>query len=197
MIIGLDFDNTIVRYDRAIDILAREYLRLPRDLPTTKVDIRNYLKNNDREAEWTLFQGRIYGPGMAHAELYDDARHVISELRNAGHEVRVISHRTRLPYLGEKYDLHFYARAWIDDQIPEIAEEVTFHHSSAQKLKAITEVHCALFLDDLPQILTDSMFPASTAGVLFSPCGVNTDWEGMQIDSWRELNSLVASHGQP
>lgn len=195
MIIGLDFDNTIVCYDKAIDILASEYLRTPRGLPATKLDIRNYLKANDREADWTRFQGLLYGPGMVYAELYDGARDVISELRHAGHEIRVISHRTRFPYLGEKYDLHYYARAWIDDQISEIKEEVTFHHSSAQKLKTITEARCAFFLDDLPQVLTDSMFPAFTVGVLFSPCGLNTSWEGHQIDSWRELNCLVVSDG--
>jgi len=196
MIIGLDFDNTIVCYDRAIDILASKYLRIPRGLPTTKLDIRDHLKTHDREADWTRFQGLLYGPGMAHAELYNEAREVISELRHAGHKIRVISHRTRFPYLGEKYDLHYYARAWIEEQIPEIAEEVTFYHSNAQKLKAITETSCTLFLDDLPQVLTDSTFPTSTIRVLFSPCGPNMAWEGEQINSWRELDGLVLRHAQ-
>ena len=77
MIIGLDLDNTIVCYDRAIEALAEGFLRIPKSLPKTKTDIRDYLRDAGRENDWTRFQGELYGPGMIHAELYD---HVIDVL---------------------------------------------------------------------------------------------------------------------
>ena len=39
MIIGFDFDNTIVCYDNAIARLAEQRFDLPHDLPRTKTEI--------------------------------------------------------------------------------------------------------------------------------------------------------------
>ena len=67
MIIGLDLDNTIVCYDAAIEHLASDMESLPPDAPKTKLGVRDYLRAEGREPEWTEFQGKLYGPGMAHA----------------------------------------------------------------------------------------------------------------------------------
>lgn len=196
MIIGLDLDNTIVCYDRAIEALAEGFLRIPKSLPKTKTHIRDYLRDAGRESDWTRFQGELYGPGMIHAELFDHVIDVLNELENLGHEIRVISHRTRFPYLGERHDLHQFACTWISARIPKISAQVTFHEAKAEKVNAIAEAACDFFLDDLPQILTDSRFPASTIGILFSPQGENSEWSGKKISSWQELTKLVTSCGR-
>jgi len=193
MIIGLDFDNTIVCYDNAIAILAEQQFDLPRDLPRTKLGIRDFLRANGREQDWTRFQGELYGPGMTHAEPFEHALDVIRELAALGHRLSVISHRTRFPYLGERHDLHGFAAAWLGDRIPAVFESVTFHESKPEKIATIALAGCELFLDDLPEILSDPAFPRSTAGVLFSPHGETGAWRGARVSSWRDLAIVVKS----
>jgi len=51
MLIGIDFDNTIVCYTPAIEILADVVLDLPKSLTRTKDELRSFLRANMRESE--------------------------------------------------------------------------------------------------------------------------------------------------
>ena len=53
MRIGVDFDNTIVCYDRLFHRLARERGLIPETVPQTKGAVRDYLRSIDREDDWT------------------------------------------------------------------------------------------------------------------------------------------------
>jgi len=191
MIIGLDFDNTIVCYDKAIATLAEERFDLPDDLPRTKLAIRDYLRRLGREADWTRFQGELYGPGMIQAEPFENALDVLRELAALEHRLFVISHRTRFPYLGERYDLHSCAETWIRERIPPVFASVTFNESKADKIENIRRTSCSIFVDDLPEILSDPTFPNSTRPVLFAPNGAGSVWRGERITDWRDLIAAV------
>lgn len=191
MIIGFDFDNTIVCYDNAIAILAEQQFDLPPDLPRTKLGIRDFLRARGREEEWTRFQGELYGPGMTHAEPFEGALNVIETLAGLGHRLNVISHRTRFPYLGERHDLHGFAGAWVRERVPAVFDSVSFHETKAEKIATIARFRCDVFLDDLPEILSDPAFPSSTIGVLFASNGEGSSWQGQRIASWQDLIGLV------
>ena len=191
MIIGFDFDNTIVCYDNAIAILAEQQFDLPPDLPRTKLGIRDFLRARGREEEWTRFQGELYGPGMIHAEPFEDALNVIDKLAALGHRLNVISHRTRFPYLGERHDLHGFAGAWVRERVPAVFDSVSFHETKAAKIATIARSRCDVFLDDLPEILSDPAFPSSTIGVLFAPNTEVGSWQGRCVASWQDLIGLV------
>lgn len=191
MIIGFDFDNTIVCYDNAIAILAEQQFDLPPDLPRTKLGIRDFLRARGREEEWTRFQGELYGPGMTHAEPFEGALNVIETLAGLGHRLNVISHRTRFPYLGERHDLHGFAGAWVRERVPAVFESVSFHETKEEKIAAIARSGCDVFLDDLPEILSDPAFPSSTKGVLFSPNAESNSWKGRRIASWQDFIRMV------
>ena len=49
MLVGLDFDNTIVCYDRLFHRLARERGLIPEHVPATKGAVRDHLRNVGRE----------------------------------------------------------------------------------------------------------------------------------------------------
>lgn len=191
MIIGLDFDNTIVCYDKAIAILAEEQFDLPDDLPRTKLAIRDHLRGLGREADWTRFQGELYGPGMIHAEPFENAIDVIRELAALGHQLVVISHRTRFPYLGERHDLHGYAEGWIRERVPPLFASVIFNETKADKIENIRRVGCSIFVDDLPEILSDPTFPNFTRRILFAPNVAESVWSGERIAGWRDLIAAV------
>jgi hypothetical protein len=191
MIVGLDFDNTIVCYDRAIAALAEQKLDLPREVPRTKLGIRDHLRSIGQEDAWTRFQGELYGPGMSHAAPFPHVVDTLGALKGAGHQLVVISHRTRFPYLGERHDLHGFAKDWMHAWLPASFSSISFHETKAEKIADIKRLACDYFLDDLPEILSDPAFPGETEGVLFAPTGFRSSWSGPYIDSWSALKSLV------
>ena len=175
MIVGLDFDNTIVRYDSAFHVVAMERELIDQSVPVSKLAVRDSLRAAGREDEWTEIQGYVYGSRMDLAQAYDDAIRIIREILNRGGECRIISHKTRHPYKGPRYDLHDAASGWIeqflkDDIGPLIGRDhVSFHETKAEKIAHIGAMKCDVFLDDLPEILNDPHFPAATRPVLFDP----------------------------
>ena len=192
MRVGVDFDNTIVCYDEAIAVLAEKMFDLPTEVSRTKLGIRDYLRCTGQEEAWTRFQGELYGPGMAYASPFPEVVSTLRDLEQAGHQFVVISHRTRFPYLGERYDLHQFANDWLQAHLSRVLSSVAFHETKSDKISDIGRVGCDFFLDDLPEILSDSQFPQSTRGILFSPTGERGVWPGASIASWVELKSVVS-----
>lgn len=204
MLIGLDFDNTIVCYDQAVALLAEELFALPADVPRTKLGLRNFLRSAGREPEWTAFQGELYGPGMRFAEPFDGAIATMQQLVAAGHELVVISHRSRRPYAGPPHDLHAAARGWVAERLQSTGlfgaagDEACVHflETRDQKVEMISHLDCEAFLDDLPEVLNAPGFPAAAAGILFDPAGVSVSYEesgSIRISSWVQLPDKLSS----
>jgi len=70
MLIGIDFDNTIVCYDALFHRVCRERGLIPAEVPINKTDVRNYLRQAGREDAWTEMQGYVYGARMSEAAPY-------------------------------------------------------------------------------------------------------------------------------
>lgn len=177
MRIGLDFDNTIVSYDVLFHKVAREQDVVPPDTPVNKVAVRDHLRRIGREEVWTEMQGYVYGARMDEALAYPGVIEFLRWAGKAGHELAIVSHKTRHPFLGPQYDLHAAARAWVERHLCEKgsplipAGQVFFELTKEEKLKRIGSFGCDIFLDDLPEILQASGFPASTRRILFDPEG--------------------------
>lgn len=177
MRIGLDFDNTIVSYDALFHKVALEQDLVPPDTPANKVVVRDYLRRIGKEAFWTEMQGYVYGARMDEASAYPGAIEFMRWARRAGHDLAIVSHKTKHPFLGPKYDLHAAARSWVDKHLGEngsalIAEnQMFFELTKEEKLARIGSFGCDIFLDDLPEILQASAFPAGIRRVLFDPEG--------------------------
>jgi hypothetical protein len=195
LLIGLDFDNTIVCYDKAIARLADEILDLPADLPRTKLALRDFLRRTNREPEWTAFQGALYGPGMSYAEPFEQALETVRALKDMGHSLCIVSHRSLRPYAGPAYDLHAAAQAWIEERlaISGLIENgmAHFHESRRQKIAAIRELGCKVFLDDLPEILEDKRFPSTCWAILFDPERSHTQSKSQRVGHWGEVLDLL------
>src|SRR5262249_47195569 len=114
MLIGLDFDNTLVCYDRLFHRLAVERGLVPAELPATKKAVRDFLRTAGREENWTELQGVAYGPRITDAEPFPGAKRFVRRCRADGVRVAIVSHKTRLPYRGEQHDLHAAAHAFLE-----------------------------------------------------------------------------------
>ncbi len=198
MIIGLDFDNTIACYDQVIARLSKEKFDLPADVAPTKLGVRDYLRAAGREPEWTEFQGHLYGPGMDYAEPFSAAIETIAALQDQGHTTFIISHRTKHPYAGPKFDLHASAKAWVTSKLVLgsrhlfAADQVFFNESRDEKIALIKTLACDIFLDDLSDVLGDPKFPASTKKLWFSEQAPQASSDMVQIKHWNEVMAHCA-----
>lgn len=202
MRIGLDFDNTIVSYDSLFHKVALEQGVVPGNTPVNKVAVRDYLRAVDREAIWTEMQGYVYGTRMQEAEAYPGLYDALGALLSAGHELFIISHKTKHPFIGEKYDLHAAASGWIAENLQCAgrmlmpAENVFFELTKNEKIARIASLQCDLFVDDLPEILLAEQFPETTLKLLFDPenhHGLSVPPFVDRIGCWQEVPAWVSA----
>jgi hypothetical protein len=211
VIIGVDFDNTIVCYDGLFHKLAVEQGLIPPGVPQAKNAVRDYLRQIGREERWTELQGYVYGPGMSQAQLYPGVLEFFDRCRREGVEVFIISHRTRHPFRGEQYDLHEAARAFLaahgfDDpaRIGLPADHIWFLETKSEKVGRINATGCTHFIDDLPEVLTATELSGHVEKILFDPNAQHADNAGLRrAASWSEVEEHLfgsnssTEHGGP
>jgi len=201
MRIGLDFDNTIVKYDDLFHKVALEKGCISQDTPINKLSVRNYLRNTNQESVWTEMQGCVYGARMDEASPYPGVIEALNSLKLRGHELFIVSHKTKYPYVGAQYDLHDASHGWISKHLKYLDKAlidcpyIFFNSTKEEKIEKISELGCDIFLDDLPEILLASKFPENTRRCLFDPEGYYNAIliEGIvQHKSWKIFSNWVA-----
>ena len=204
MRIGLDFDNTIVSYDQLFHKVALEKSLISSEVPINKVAVRDHLRQAGQEDIWTEMQGYVYGARMDEATAYPGLIEALQSLKNAGHELFIVSHKTQYPYAGKRYDLHAASRSWIaaylqiSDSILILDSNIFFNPSKDEKIKKISQLRCDIFLDDLPEILLANTFPQNTKKCLFDPEGHHTGLENeilINHQSWKAFSDWVYKLG--
>ena len=197
MRLGLDFDNTLISYDQLFRQAALDLKLIPEDTPPQKNAVRDYLRSIDQEDEWTKLQGAVYGGRILEAAPYPGMRETLRAL--AGHAIPmcIVSHKTRWPYMGEKWDLHAAARSWLDQQgfhaddgLAWKQEQVFFELTKEEKIARIVAQQCTHYVDDLPEIL--AMLPDTVEKILFSPDGKTKAQPGWTVmTSWDQLPGIL------
>ena len=199
MLIGLDFDNTIVRYDRLFHRLAVERGLVPMSVAAAKPAIRDYLRAAGREDEWTELQGIAYGPRIVDADPFPGVLDFLARCRRAAVNVAIISHKTRRPYRGGHHDLHAAAHAFLESHgFYEYAESgltpgrVFFECTLGAKLARIGSLGCTAFVDDLPELLAEPGFPNGVRKILFDPAdNFPRDSRFDRVSSWVECGDCL------
>jgi hypothetical protein len=200
LVLGIDFDNTLVSYDGVFHSVASDQGLITPGIGRGKDDVRAYLRKIDREDDWTALQGEVYGARMHLASLYDGAAEAIRNLVASGAGIRIISHKTKFPFKGPRYDLHEAARVFLAARgiaggTAALLEpsDVFFELTIEEKLKRIASEKCTVFIDDLPEILNHPAFPTDVRPVLFDSLdahGVHGRLE--RLRSWRDVERLLA-----
>ena len=196
MLIGLDFDNTIVRYDRLFHRLAFERNLIPASLPATKQSVRDFLRAAGREDDWTELQGIAYGPRIVDAEPWPGVLEFLGRCWDAGVQVAVVSHKTKHPYRGEKHDLHTAAHRFLESHglydLGLSRDRVFLELTLAEKLARIGSLRCSVFVDDLPEVLGEAAFPARVQKVLFDPANAHAiPVGGLRVNSWLQCGDML------
>lgn len=169
MLVGLDLDGTIAIYDSLFHRLAAERLGMPTDVPIAKAEVRAWVRAlPDGEDRWIELQSLAYGPFMIEAPSAEGVDGFLRGCKAVGVPVVIISHRTPRSVAEPAIDLHASAREWIAGHHPDVAR-VYLEPTRAAKLNRIRSERCAMFADDLDEVLLESTFPRATERWLYSP----------------------------
>lgn len=201
MLVGVDFDNTIVCCDQLFHRAAVEQGLIPLEVGASKGEVRDYLRGCGREDDWTQLQGYVYGVLIREAPVFPGVIDFFVRCRERGIGGCIISHKTRYPFVGRAYDLHQAAHDWLERhgfydsaRIGLKRAQVFFESTKHGKLERITRVGCTHFVDDLPELLTEPGFPAGVHRILFDPNDLHpNDREFHRATSWAEVEQRLIS----
>ena len=159
-ILGIDFDNTIVKYDRLFHNLAVEYGYVNKELEKRKVIVRDTMNKKGLKKEFTCLQGEVYGNKIMDAEIAENLLNALEQIYSAGVKLVIVSHKTKYPIEGQKYDLHKAAKEWLREnkiinnrKIGIEERDIYFAATKEEKIKIIEALKCDYFVDDLVDIL--------------------------------------------
>ena len=197
-LLGLDFDNTLVRYDKLFHQLALEKNLIDESLPAEKILIRDYLRSQGQDEQFTLLQGEVYGLRILEAEPAKGVLESLMGLKELDVPMVLVSHKTKIPFKGPPYDLREAALNWLCKHgffssrvIGWSPDQVYFEDTKELKIERIRSLGCTHYVDDLPEIL--AMLPSSVTGILYDPMDAHVFDAKHSISEWKFLSRVVLS----
>lgn len=198
MRIGIDFDNTLIDYDRVFLEAARERGLVPRDFTGSKKAVRDAIRLlPDGEPVWQRLQGYVYGAGIGGAVPFPGAREFLFRCAGEGVDTFIVSHKTRFGhYDPARVDLREAARDWMGTQgfleaVP--ADRLYFEDDRARKLARIAALGCTHFIDDLEEVFADPSFPADVRRILIADSGAESC--DALCENWRDVAVAIFGDG--
>lgn len=200
MRIGLDFDNTIIRYDAVFRSAAVERGLVPPEFCGTKQAVREAIRSlPDGELSWQALQGHVYGKGIGGAEAFPGLAPFLDRAKARGATVLIVSHKTEFGHFDPSgTSLRNAARGWMTAQgffAPDrhaiLPENVYFEATRAEKLERIAAARCDVFVDDLEEVLDDPDFPAGVERILFSAAAASGVRPYRVCADWRAVGEAV------
>ena len=203
MLIGVDFDNTIICYDLIFHRIGCDWGAVPKELPARKDSVRDYLIQKGQNDLWTELQGYVYGHGIIDAEPFPGVMDFFLYCRRRGLPVCIVSHKTEFPKRGRfKANLREAALAWLEaNRFLDTAKtgltpsRVYFEPERAEKNWRIGRLGVTHFIDDLVEVFDEDSFPARTRKILFLPHGDRRELDNSTFRSWAEIKDHFTQIG--
>ncbi len=178
LIVGIDFDNTLVSYDDIFSKIAMERDLIPADGSIkTKQTIRDYVRANKEQGDvqWQKMQALVYGIRILEAA---PSKGVVSFLqRCVAHHVPVfvVSHKTEFAtYEEASVNLRKAALKWFEKndlfsgRYGLSEKNVFFESTRTSKVLRIQDLSCTHFIDDLEETFLEKQFPTDVTKVLYA-----------------------------
>ena len=194
--IGIDFDNTIVCYDELFYKIAYEKNLIPEEVEKTKIAVRDYLRKNNKDHLFTLLQGEVYGNRILEASPAPGVINAIKDLIKKGVEIYIVSHKSKYPFKGPKYNLHKSAMNWLEkNNLCSInnfgikKSNVFFNPSKELKVQKISKLGCNYFIDDLPEIL--KLIDKKVIKIHYSPSNKLYSSSFVILKNWESIKEII------
>lgn len=191
-LLGLDFDNTLVNYDNLFVNLAREKNLIKCEDIKTKIDLRTEMRANGQEEEFTELQGEVYGSRILGAKPTEGLIKKLKEMKNEGIKMVIVSHKTKWPYKGKKYNLHKAAMSWLikynffnKKELNWNTKDIYFETTKEDKINRIKNLNCTHYIDDLEEILR--MLPREIERIHYNPSHINKENGFRVLKQWADL----------
>ena len=198
MIIGIDFDNTIINYHNLFYEVGLSLGVLPDNVVWDKKAIRKYLIENGLEQDWIKIQGLVYGKYIRNAKIMDGFSSFSDLCYEKGWKIYIISHKTRDSIIGEKFDLHASALHWLENNriygtgIRGAVEGVFFESTRSEKVCRINRLGCDIMIDDLDEVLLHPDLSRDIIKILYDPMVKNpSNREYITVCSWDQIYSII------
>ncbi|MCM2303720.1 MAG: hypothetical protein NDJ72_03410, partial [Elusimicrobia bacterium] len=169
--LGLDFDNTVIRYDAVFARLARRRGWLKGRPAATKDAVKALLLAEDgHDLRWQALQAEAYGREILSATFFPGCLDFLRRAKAAGHEVFIVSHKSKTSHFDPSVKLREAALLWLKRRAKGLIApaNVRFAADRAEKVRMIAHLDLDLFVDDLPEVLEHPAFPKDTARLHFS-----------------------------
>ena len=145
MVIGFDFDNTIVNYDEVFFNSAFKKNYVPKTIAKNKSAVKKYLFKRGELQKWRILQSEVYSNDILRAKPYKGFLKVIKKLVNNKINIKVVSHKTINPYYGKKVNLHKISRKWLNKNLTSFCRKkikVYFVETEKKKILGIKKLGC-------------------------------------------------------
>lgn len=200
MRIGIDFDNTIILYDKLFHNLALESGLIDQSVPVNKRAVRDAVRAGPRgDIGWQELQAKAYGDYINRAEIAPGFKSFIEKGRAKGFEFFVVSHKTAVSNLtGGGPSLRQAALDWMDAQgffdpngLDFKRDNIFFEDVRTKKIERISNLGCSVFIDDLLEVFEERAFPKGVTKVIFTSDDL-TDSKDLRVcKSWAEITCTV------
>src|SRR5690348_13628167 len=164
--IGIDFDNTVVCYDKLFVRTAKTEGLIPYDFRGGKAGVRELIRKLDGgEDKWQRLQGKVYGDQMGSALLFDGVAQFLARCsQRTDTSVFIVSHKTEFGHFDASgINLREVARAWMTkhrffekDGFTLSNDALYFEPTRDQKIERIEQLGCTHFIDDLEEVFGHS-----------------------------------------
>ncbi len=175
LIIGIDFDNTIINYGNLFLEAGLSLGVLPENTGCSKKAIRDYLIGIGREQDWIRIQGLVYGDYIQKATIMEGFFQFSHRCYENGWKIFIISHKTRDAIVGERFNLHISTLRWLEKSriygadITGAVEGVFFEATRSEKISRINQLNCDIMIDDLPEVLLHPYLLENIIKILYAP----------------------------
>jgi hypothetical protein len=201
--IGVDLDNTVIDYEKAICALAfqKGYISSPTPAGSySKKALRDRIRSEGGDVEWQKMQALLYTTSLKDAEPYPGVLDFLGAAKRNGIRVSIVSHKTEhSPYDESRTSLRRAALSWLEARgffdvarTGLAASDVFFESTRREKIDRIISLGCSAFIDDLIEVFEEDSFPEHVTKILFDPQRTGTGQEtGMEdlksFSSWMDL----------
>jgi hypothetical protein len=177
VVVGIDFDNTIVSYDRLMRDIAAEWGVVAPDSTMRKREIRDTMRARPNgEHLWQQLQADAYGRRLPEAVMADGVREFLLECRQRAVRVHIVSHKTQFAAAGRDVNLRDAATRWLEmqgvfgqDGLGVERDDVHFESTRAEKAARIQALGVSHFIDDLEEVFAEPGFPEGVERILYAP----------------------------
>jgi len=201
MLIGIDFDNTIARYDDLFARLALEAGYLDAVPVGGKVAVRNAVRLQHDDMAWQRMQAEAYGARMAEVEIMPGFLGFVRSARRLGVPLVVVSHKSVFSNAVPGPNLRYAALGWMRANeffdpggLGFSVDDIYFEGRQSKKVARIKELGCTHFIDDLPEIFAEKSFPDEVLRILLSTGGEGADTVDAVISDWFDIRDFLFNY---